>query len=116
MTGVYMVPVRLLALGAALAFATVAAGEDCEENNFPSTFAAIQKVIFENRGCTNQVCHGTDANLAVNGGLDLRPDVAYDNLVNKPAESVPGWFRVFPGQRDRSLLFQNVAAKTLPDE
>jgi hypothetical protein len=83
------------------------------QSSFPSTFAAIQKVIFENRGCTNSVCHGSDV---ATGGLDLRPDVAYDNLVNQPSQTVPGWFRVFPGQRDRSLLFQNVAAKTLPDQ
>ncbi len=81
------------------------------QNNFPSTFAAIQKVVLENRGCTNSVCHGADA---ATGGLDLRPEVAYDNLVNQPSQTVPGWFRVFPGQRDRSLLFLNLAAKTLP--
>ena len=116
MTGVTMWRVRLLTLSAAIAAATPAVGQDCEDNNFPSTFAAIQKVIFENRGCTNPVCHGAAPDLVVNGGLDLRPDVAYDSLVSEPAQTVPGWFRVFPGQRDRSLLFQNVAAKTFPDE
>src|SRR5262245_26090016 len=85
------------------------------ENNFPSTFAAIQKVIFEKDGCTNVVCHGADPGTG-NGFLDLRPDNAYDDLVNKASQTVPGWFRVFPGERDRSLLYQNVAAKTLPDQ
>jgi hypothetical protein len=99
-----------VAIAAAPAF-----GQDCEGNDFPSTFAAIQKVIFENRGCTESVCHGGPAGTG-NGGLDLRPDVAYENLVNQPSQTVPGWFRVFPGQRDRSLLFVNVAAKTMPDE
>jgi hypothetical protein len=113
MAGVCMRAVLLVALSAAVA--TAAAAQNCEQN-FPSTFAAIQKVIFEKRGCTNTICHGADANLAVNGGLDLRPDVAYDNLVSQPAQTVPDWFRVFPGQRDRSLLFQNVAAKTIPDQ
>ena len=107
--------VVIVALSVAVATATAAAAEPCEQT-FPSTFAAIQKVIFENRQCTSPICHGANADLVVNGGLDLRPDVAYDNLVNHPAQTVPGWFRVFPGQRDRSLLFQNVAAKTLPDE
>lgn len=116
MTGATMWRVRILALSAAIAAVTPAVGQECEDNNFPSTFAAIQKVIFENRGCTNTICHGAAPDLAVNGGLDLRPEAAYDSLVSQPAETVPGWFRVFPGQRDRSLLFQNVAAKTLPDQ
>jgi hypothetical protein len=103
--------------GAAVIFAAAPAlGQNCEEgNDFPSTFAAIQKVIFENRGCTESVCHGAPASTG-NGFLDLRPEVAYQNLVSQPSQTVPGWFRVFPGQRDRSLLFINVAAKTLPDE
>jgi hypothetical protein len=98
-----------------MAGSTPVLGQNCEGNNFTSTFAAIQKVIFENRGCLNNVCHGADPGTG-NGGLDLRPDVAYANLVSKPAETVPGWYRVFPGQRDRSLLFLNLAAKTLPDQ
>ena len=40
--------------------------EECS-NNFPSTFAAIQKVIFESRGCTSAACHDASAS----GGLDL---------------------------------------------
>jgi len=88
------------------------AGEPACQETFPSTFAAIQKVVFEKRGCTDAVCHGA----ARNGGLDLTPDAAYDSLVNQPSETVPGWFRVFPGQRDRSLLFLNLAAKTFPDD
>jgi hypothetical protein len=99
-------------LAAALHAHTAAAESSCT-NNFESTFAALQKVVFENRGCTASVCHGSEGK---SGGLDLSPEVAYDNLVNKPAETIPGWFRVFPGERDRSLLFQNCAAKTLPDQ
>jgi len=101
-------------LGAAIlviAGAVSAVEPSCQET-FPSTFAAIQKIVFEKRGCTDAVCHGA----ARSGGLELSPDAAYDSLVNKPSETVPGWFRVFPGQRDRSLLFLNLAAKTLPDE
>ncbi|MCW5954912.1 MAG: hypothetical protein KIT69_21870, partial [Propionibacteriaceae bacterium] len=80
-------------------------------NDFPSTFAAIQKVIFEGRGCTSAACHDASAS----GGLNLLPDVAYDNLVGRPAETIPGWERVREGEKDRSLLFINVAAKTTPD-
>src|SRR6202142_2451577 len=79
---------------------------------FTGTFEAIQTVIFQNRGCTSSFCHDASAS----GGLNLMPDVAYANLVNQPAQTVAGWFRVFPGQRDRSLLYQNTAAATLPDQ
>lgn len=88
------------------------AGEGCT-NDFESTFAAIQQVIFENRGCTTSICHSDQVQ---SGGLDLSPEHAYDALVGQPAETVPGWFRVFPGERTRSLLFQNCAAKTLPEQ
>ena len=48
---------------------------------FQSTFEAIQKVVFEKRGCTQQVCHGSGAS----GGLDLSPEVAYRNIFEKPS-------------------------------
>ncbi len=95
----------------ALVAATSAARADECSNNFTSTFSAIQKVIFEGRGCTSATCHDASAS----GGLDLLPDVAFDNLVGKPAETVPGWERVRIGEKDRSLLFINVAAKTTPE-
>jgi len=91
--------------------AAPAAAQDCAED-FDSTFAAIQKVIFENRGCSSVACHdGTTKS----GGLDLSPAVAYDNLLDQPATTVPGWNRIVPGQRDRSLLFVNVAARVEPE-
>ena len=109
-----------VSLGAALLATALAARADdstgCQAN-FDSTFAAIQQVIFKNHGCNDSICHGpANGPMGNAGGLDLSPDVAYANLVNQPAQTVPGWFRVFPGQRDRSLLFQNCAAKTLPDQ
>src|SRR5207302_10634417 len=45
---------------------------------FASTFAAIQAVIFTQHRCTETACHGS----AAQGGLDLLPDVAYQNLVD----------------------------------
>lgn len=79
-------------------------------NTFSSTYELIQRAIFENKGCTNQVCHGE----ARAGGLDLRAEASYENLIEVPAATVPGWKRVVPGRRDLSLLFINLAAKTLP--
>lgn len=78
----------------------------CDES-FDSTFAAIQTVIFENRGCTQDVCHGD----AASGGLDLRSDVAYDNLLDVPAtgSELP---RLVPGSANRSYLYLKLLAAT----
>lgn len=77
---------------------------ECDAN---STFAQVQQQIFEAQGCTASACHGETAN----GGLDLRPENAYANLVNVDATS-GDFVRVFPAEQDLSLLYQKVAAKT----
>jgi hypothetical protein len=106
----------LLSFILAGAAGAAAAQDDCEGRVFDSTYDLIQEAIFENRGCTSEVCHGT----AAEGGLDLRAGVSYDNLIEVPTETVPdsvirGLRRVVPGQKDQSLLFLNLAAGTLPD-
>ncbi len=88
---------------------SLAAAEDCSNGNFTSTYALIEKAVWENRGCTESVCHGAQAM----GGLDLRPGKSYDSLLGD-ALTVPGMKRVYPGRRDLSLLFINLAAKTSP--
>ena len=80
---------------------------------FRSTFAAIQSQIFERRGCTATVCHGGPP---FQGGLDLRPDVAYENLFEVPSTEVPTMNLVTPGARDRSYLFMKLAAATDPSQ
>jgi hypothetical protein len=98
----------------ALVPADVSGGEEppgCERE-FPSTFALLQEVIFENRGCTSVTCHDASAS----GELDLRPEHAYEALIDQTAATVPGWVRVKPGRKDESLLFVNLAARTLPEE
>ena len=79
-------------------------GEKCEAD---STFAQVQQQIFDGQGCTASTCHG-DAML---GGLDLRPDAAYESLINVAASSGE-IVRVFPGEQDLSALYLKVAAKT----
>ncbi|MBM4266235.1 MAG: hypothetical protein FJ144_06445 [Deltaproteobacteria bacterium] len=76
---------------------------------YEGTFEAIQDAIFEKKGCTQDVCHGSSAQ----GGLDLRPEVAYDNLFEKPSvgSSKP---LVTPGDRTRSYLWLKLAAATEP--
>jgi predicted CxxxxCH...CXXCH cytochrome family protein len=96
------------------ATAQVAAGQ-CSEQ-FDSTFAAVQEMIFERRGCTSVTCH---SGAMPAGGLDLSPAVAWRNLIDVPPQSVataqhPGLARVVPGNKKRSLLWLNLAAATLP--
>jgi hypothetical protein len=84
------------------------APESCPCDSFTSTFAAIQGAIFERRGCTAEVCHGS----AAQGGLDLRPEVAFGNLVD--ADSPLGLMkRVEPGEPARSFLWRKLAKGTL---
>ncbi len=90
---------------------TDGAPEDaCDARQFESTFAAIQHVVFESNNCTNSMCHGA----AAMGGLDLRPDVAYENLIE--VKSANGsLFRVMPGEPDESFLFNKLRAATEPN-
>ena len=82
-------------------------GPACEQ--FDGTFAAIQKVVFENKGCTQDVCHGSGRS----GGLDLRAGSAYANLLEVPSTSSPNP-RIQPGEPSESFLFQKLEAATRP--
>ena len=86
---------------------------ECDKQ-FNSTFELIQAAIFERRGCTSEICHGSNYQYA--GGLDLRPEAAYDSLIDVASQTVPGKRRVQAGQAHESLLWINLAAKTFPDE
>jgi hypothetical protein len=84
-------------------------GPDCAGTTYDGTFAAIQEIVFERHGCTQDACHGS----ARSGGLDLTPEVAYQNLFDVPstATALP---RVLPGDNDRSFLWLKLAAATNP--
>jgi hypothetical protein len=79
------------------------------EDSFDSTFAAIQTVVFERHGCTQDACHGS----ARQGGLDLRPDAAYASLIEVASQGST-LARVVPGSPDRSYFFHKLAASTRP--
>jgi len=64
--------------------------------------------VFENHGCTDDRCHGDSAA----GGLDLRADVSYQNLVRAPSTSSP-LRRVEPGDEERSRAWLLLAKATL---
>jgi len=79
-----------------------------------STFEAIQKSVFEGKGCTAVACHGG----ASTGNLDLRPASAYASLINRPATaslSAP-MNLVTPGEQALSFLYLKLAAATDPSK
>lgn len=84
-----------------------APGDGCEE--FESTYAAIQELVFERKGCTAQACHGASAA----GQLDLRADVALENLIDAPS-SGSSHPRIFPKEPLKSHLFLKLAAAANP--
>ncbi len=77
-----------------------------------STWDSIQTRVFAPHGCTDQLCHGSAAGAAQSGGLDLRPEVAYENLIDVPA-STGTLKRIFPGDQLKSQLWLKVAKATL---
>lgn len=81
----------------------------CGAGEFNSTFSAIQKVIFEGRGCTHSKCHGD----AKAGELDLRAEAAYASLIEVKA-SQGSALRVMPGEPDESVLYNKLRAATEP--
>jgi len=83
------------------------ASGECAE--FDSSFAAIQQLIFERRGCTADACHGEKQE----GGLDLRAGAAYGSLVDAPARGA-AMARVQPGTANESYLFSKLRAATEP--
>lgn len=76
---------------------------------FDSSFAAIQELIFERRGCTAQACHGEK----MEGDLDLRAGAAYESLVDATAKG-SAFARVQPGTAKESYLYLKLRAATEP--
>lgn len=83
-------------------------GDACDRE-YESTFAAIQEVIFKGGSCTNDMCHGA----AAMGELDLRPDVAYENLIEVKAK-LGSQYRIMPGVPGESFLYNKLRAATEP--
>ena len=82
----------------------------CDEN-FENTYDAIQEILFERRGCTNGACHGD----AAAGGLDLRADVSWENLVEVDSLGSQ-MLRIQPGRANYSFLFHKLAAVSNPEQ
>jgi hypothetical protein len=76
---------------------------------FDSSYAAIQELIFERKGCTASACHGEKKV----GGLDLRAPGSWENLVDVPSANSAN-MRVQPGTAAESFLYQKLSAATKP--
>src|SRR5262249_49682597 len=76
---------------------------------FDSTWDAIQDVLAR-YGCTQSVCHGSSPG---QGGLDLRPESAYRNLVGVPSSGMPQAKRIDPLSPKSSVFWMKLAAATL---
>ena len=76
-----------------------------------TSFAAIQTVIFNGKGCSNVGCHGGNAPA---NGMSLATGRAYDAIVNVTARAGGGLNRVLPGDPRNSFLYRKVAARTNP--
>ena len=60
---------------------------------------------------TNQACLNCHVPGGIAGFLDLRPEVAYNNLVNAPSRQKPGAMLVVPGDPDNSYLIQKLEGR-----
>ncbi|MEE4143280.1 MAG: hypothetical protein V2I26_00640 [Halieaceae bacterium] len=76
-----------------------------------ASFAAIQNVIFDGKGCSNGGCHQGSG--AANG-MNLSSGNAYAAIVNVAARAGGGLKRVLPGDANNSFLYRKVAARTNP--
>lgn len=89
---------------------------ESREQSAASTFERIQNEVFT-QSCALQSCHGSNAK---SGGLVLELGSSYNALVNTtPANSVAsgaGKKRVFPGDLDRSFLWNKISAHLVSGE
>jgi hypothetical protein len=87
------------------------AGVELDLGPCDSTWKAVQRSILVGRGCTEAACHSAAEEA---GGLDLSPDVAYENLVFAKSEAslTKPLYRVHPGEQALSLFYLKLAAAT----
>lgn len=86
-----------------------AVGPGCAEH---VSFTAIQTTILD--GCGGYIgCHLMPP---IGGSLDLRAEVAYENLVGVASAIAPGELRVSPGDSANSLLYRKLIDELAADD
>lgn len=113
---------RVAITGGVLTLALVIAG--CDEKlsdvvgptpNLEATFSSIQREIFDRRepsgraACTE--CHTPPLSTALNGQLNLRPDVSYASLVGVASSGKRGAIRVVAGDPENSYIVHKLEGR-----
>lgn len=75
------------------------------------SFASIQNVIFNGKGCSSSNCHGASKPAA---GMSLSNGNSFAAIIRVTASSGGGLKRILPGDADASYLYRKVSAKTNP--
>ena len=75
------------------------------------SFAGIQAVIFNGKGCSAGGCHSGGSSA---GGLNLSSGRSYDSIVEVSARGGAGLKQILPGDAASSYLYRKVAARTNP--
>jgi hypothetical protein len=79
--------------------------------NLQPTFTSFLTEIAQSG--TNQACINCHVQGGIAGGLlNLRPEVAYNNLVNAPSRQKPGAVLVIPGDPENSYLIQKLEGRS----
>ncbi len=79
------------------------------QEDYDTTFEAIQAVVFDGYGCSSVVCHGSSPG---QGLLDLTPASAYTQLYDVLATISPATKRIEPGEPSASVLYDKLEAAT----
>jgi len=83
--------------------------------NLEPTFSSIQREIFETTDASGRAactqCH-SDVGRNPSGGLNLRHDVAYANLVGVPSRGKAGSVRVIAGDVEHSYIVDKLLGTT----
>ena len=81
--------------------------------NLVPTFSSIQSEIFSSSDSSGRAactqCHNAVGRLF--NGLDLSPQVAYANLVNRASSAKAGAIRVIPGDPENSYLIHKLEGR-----
>lgn len=79
------------------------------------TFSTIQREIFQTTDRAGRTacvtCHTPIGRLPPAGDMSLRPEVAYNNLVNAPSSGKGGAIRVIPGNPENSYLIHKLEGR-----
>lgn len=110
-----MIMLSIIAVGFLSFFCNTNITSQCDNNDLAKpdsiiTFSYLQSNLMTPT-CAISGCH-SDKDRA--GDLNLRSGLAYANLVNINSTNYPGKVRVVPGDKNNSILYQQLDTKRMP--